>query len=85
MPLELWGMAWVNPVTMTFGKLSFSMYLTHFAVFKFFALIGFGALFPHTVLGSVLHFMCVVLVATAASAVFYRVIEIPGMALGKPA
>ena len=73
----------VNRITTTLGKLSYSMYLTHFAVLKYFSLLGFSGMFPRSNLASVLHFVCVVLVASIVSFFFYKFIEKPGIALGK--
>lgn len=73
----------VNRITTTFGKWSFSMYLTHFAVLTYFSKLGFSGIFPKSNLASLLHFLCVVLVTAIASVLFYKYIEKPGIALGK--
>jgi len=73
----------VNRITITFGKLSFSMYLSHFAVLTLFSATGFSQIFPVSDTASLLHFLCVVLVTAGVSSFFYRYIEKPGMALGK--
>jgi peptidoglycan/LPS O-acetylase OafA/YrhL len=73
----------VNRVTTTLGKLSFSMYLTHFAVLTYFSKLGFSGLFPKQNIASLLYFLCVVLVAFVVSLIFYKYIEKPGIALGK--
>jgi peptidoglycan/LPS O-acetylase OafA/YrhL len=73
----------VNRITTTIGKLSFSMYLTHFAILTYFSRLGFSDIFPKTNLASFIHFLCVVLVAAVVSLFFYRYIEKPGIALGK--
>jgi peptidoglycan/LPS O-acetylase OafA/YrhL len=73
----------VNKITKMFGKLSFSMYLTHFAVLTFFSKLGLSNIFPKSNLAALLHFMCVVLVAAVVSVFFYKCIEKPGISLGK--
>lgn len=73
----------VNKITTTLGKLSFSLYLTHFAILAYFSRLGFSDIFPKSNLASLLHFLCVVFVAAVVSAFFYTYIEKPGIALGK--
>jgi peptidoglycan/LPS O-acetylase OafA/YrhL len=73
----------VNRITIILGKLSFSMYLTHFAILKYFSVLGFSAIFPKSNISSLLHFLCVVLVAIPVSFFFYNYIEKPGIAIGK--
>jgi len=73
----------VNRVTTTLGKLSFSLYLTHFAILIYFSRFGLTGIFPKSNVGSLIHFMCVVLAATILSAFSYRYIEKPGISLGK--
>lgn len=73
----------VNKITTTLGKLSFSIYLTHFAILTYFSRFGFTDIFPKSNLASILHFQCVVLVTTVISLFFYMYIEKPGIILGK--
>lgn len=73
----------VNRITTLLGKLSFSMYLTHFAILRFFTGIGFDSIFPKSNLASLLHFLCVVIATAVVSYIFYKIIETPGIALGK--
>ncbi|MFH0997434.1 MAG: acyltransferase [Pseudomonadota bacterium] len=73
----------VNRITTTLGKLSFSMYLTHFAILTFFSMLGFSGIFPKSNIASLLHFLCVVMVTAVVSSFFYKYIEKPGIALGK--
>jgi len=73
----------VNRITTTLGKLSFSMYLTHFAILTYFSMLGFSDIFPKSNIASLLHFLCVVLVTAIVSSFFYKYIEKPGIALGK--
>lgn len=73
----------VNRITTMLGKLSFSMYLTHFAVLRFFTGIGFDSIFPKSNIASLLHFLCVVIVTAFVSYIFYKLIETPGIDLGK--
>ena len=73
----------VNKVTMLLGKLSFSMYLVHFAVLQYFYKFGFSGLFPKSNSASLLHYLCVILVATFLSWFLYKYIEKTGIALGR--
>lgn len=63
----------VNRITTTLGKLSFSMYLTHFAILTCFTRIGFSNIFSKSNLASLLHFLCVVVVTAAVSLFFVQV------------
>jgi peptidoglycan/LPS O-acetylase OafA/YrhL len=70
------------------GKVSFSMYLLHFAVVYLFNRSGFCRIvevtdFGSSVLNFVLMYIVVAGVAFAVSAVTYRAIEVPGQNLGR--
>ena len=73
----------VNKITTTLGKLSFSMYLTHFAILTYFSSFGFTSILPKSNLASLLYFLCVVIAASVVSLFSYRYIEKPGIAMGK--
>ncbi len=73
----------VNKVMAMIGVLSFSMYLTHFAILTLFFKLGISDIFPKSDLGSLCHFLCVVLATVTASFFLYTSIERPGIALGK--
>lgn len=74
----------VNPVVILFGKLSFSMYLTHFAVLHFFSRLHVPQYYvAQADVASILHFVSVVAVASLISYGFYRLIEVKGIAMGK--
>lgn len=73
----------VNRITTTFGRISFSMYLVHFAILTVFSRLGFTAFVPKSDFGSLLHVLCVIFVATFASLFLYKYIEKPGIAIGK--
>lgn len=74
----------VNPITKYIGKVSFSMYLVHFAVMYW--LERFGCL-PHLnihpVFNYALWYVMVVIITVAISTVTYNVIEQPFQNLGK--
>ena len=72
----------VNPVTTWIGKLSFSMYLTHFAVLDALTALGISSRFAPTDLGVLSFYALVVITAAAISWVSYRFIERPGIAAG---
>lgn len=71
-----------NPVLVSLGKLSYSMYLTHSAVLGLASTSGIAALFGSGDLSSAVYFLCVVAVTAAVSVVFYQCVERPGVRLG---
>jgi peptidoglycan/LPS O-acetylase OafA/YrhL len=73
----------VNRFIIIIGKISFSMYLVHFAVSYFFARFGISAFFGQSDVSSVLHFLCIVAVTVPLSAFFYITVEQQGILLGK--
>lgn len=82
--LALYPNGWlVNEVIVRIGKISFSMYLTQFAVIGFFSRFGFTARFPSGDLSCGLYYLIVVAATASVSYVFYRTIETPGIHLGK--
>lgn len=72
----------VNPVTTWIGKLSFSMYLTHFAVLDAFAAAGISRSFPATDAGALAHYVLVVVAAAGVSWLSYRLVEQPAIRAG---
>ena len=72
----------VNKLTIWFGKLSFSVYLIHFAVLIAFKNTGFSELFPKSDLGSILHFMAVASMAALLAQISFTYIEQTGISLG---
>lgn len=72
----------VNPVTTWIGRLSFSMYLTHFAVLDALTAIGVSKLFPANDIGALSYYFVVVAGAAGVSWLSYRFIERPGIKLG---
>ncbi len=74
----------VNGATRTIGTLSFSMYITHFSVRDVVDHVLRGtALAAHPLIYLAV-FYCLLLAGTVAvSAATYRMIEVPGMALGR--
>lgn len=73
----------VNRVTTVLGQWSFSMYLIHFMVLKFFSVTRFSEMFSNTGLGSFLDFFCVLLATAPISFLAYRNVEMPGIAAGR--
>ena len=73
----------VNRVATQLGKISFSMYLSHFAVLHFFSKFGISTLFENGDTSSILHFLCVVAVTASLSYILYTTIERKGILLGK--
>jgi peptidoglycan/LPS O-acetylase OafA/YrhL len=72
----------VNPVTRYIGKVSYSVYLTHFLAMHLFLWASHGwwgeARAPFLVA-----FPCVLGIAIAISTITFRTIEVPGQALGR--
>jgi len=73
----------VNKVVIFLGKVSFSLYLTHYAVLMLFAKLGSKTVFKTGDVSSIMHFLCVVLVASSVSYLFYITIERQGIVMGK--
>ena len=73
----------VNRFTTTLGKLSYSMYLTHFAILTYFSKLGFSAMFPRSNIASLLHFLCVVLISAFVSFFLYKLVEKTGIKIGR--
>lgn len=72
-----------NAVTQWLGKISFSMYITHFAVILLLQTL-FKDGFPLAGnLGLVIFFLLVVLISTAISSITYTFVEKQGIRLGK--
>lgn len=70
------------------GKVSFSMYLIHFAVIYLFNRFGFYHVigvtdFPTSLLNFVLMYIVVAGISFAISSFTYRMVEVPGQSLGK--
>lgn len=73
----------VNRATIALGRLSFSVFLLHFAVLDAFSRSGASAWFAGSDAGSVLQFLCVLGVAAALAWVSWRFVEQPGIACGR--
>jgi peptidoglycan/LPS O-acetylase OafA/YrhL len=66
------------------GQVSFSLYLVHFAVLDLLSWTAVEGLFPrNSDVGSLLYFACLLSISTAVAYLCYRMIELPGIALGK--
>jgi peptidoglycan/LPS O-acetylase OafA/YrhL len=73
----------VNPLLIWIGKLSFSMYLSHFAVIEGFGASGISARFPSGNGSAILHYLLVVAATATVSSICYRLIERPGIEAGR--
>jgi peptidoglycan/LPS O-acetylase OafA/YrhL len=73
----------VNRAIALLGKISFSMYLTHFAVLELFKRIGLGTVCQNGDVPAVLHYLCVVAVTAPLSYLLYVTIERRGIAYGR--
>lgn len=78
----------VNPVTIYIGKISYSMYLVHFAVlhwltqFSFLDFVSPGI--PYfSIINYILRFCCILSLTVAISACTYHLIEVPFQNIGK--
>lgn len=72
----------VNKFTIGLGRLSFSMYLIHFAVLSLFNKLGVVSLLGNGNKESVAYFLLVLLVSAGVSLMTYNFIERPGVSLG---
>jgi peptidoglycan/LPS O-acetylase OafA/YrhL len=72
----------VNPVVIQLGKISFSMYLLHFAVIELCSRLGLVGFFPTGDVSSILFYLCVVATTASLSCLTYRWIERRGVAFG---
>jgi peptidoglycan/LPS O-acetylase OafA/YrhL len=72
----------VNRWTVFTGKLSFSLYLVHFAVLHFASRVFARPLVPISTIDLVLKYLGVVCACSLVAYMTYRLIEIPGQVLG---
>jgi exopolysaccharide production protein ExoZ len=73
----------LNPVAVFFGKISYSLYFVHFAVLQGFYLCWHDGLPLSGPLATPLAWLLLLAAAGAISWVTWRVIELPGIALGR--
>lgn len=73
----------VNGVVRMIGKLSFSMYVSHFAVLELFSRTNISSVFVRGDVASIIHFLLVVAATAAVSYCLYRSIERPGIMFGE--
>ena len=73
----------VNKFMIGLGKLSFSMYLTHFAVLGLFTKLGVVSFIGNGNKESIIYFTLVLLTSAGVSAVTYKFIEKPGVSIGR--
>lgn len=73
----------VNRLTVSLGKLSFSMYLIHIAVLRLFGEAGLNTVFGNGNLESIMFFLFVLFVSAGISWFTYRYIEKTGIAVGR--
>lgn len=72
----------VNNVTIRFGKLSYSMYLLHHVALYFFEESGLTYYLSDSNIGSILHFLLLVLVTAILAFITFNLIEKPGINIG---
>lgn len=72
----------VNGVTIWFGKLSYSIYLVHFAVISALGSMGVTRLFPNTNTGSLMYMVLIAVSAGVLAMVSKKLIEDPFIAYG---
>ncbi|OGQ96081.1 MAG: hypothetical protein A2521_13315 [Deltaproteobacteria bacterium RIFOXYD12_FULL_57_12] len=72
----------VNPLTQWLGRLSFSIYITHFAILKLLHAIFVDGFVFQGDFGSLAAFLLVLLLSVGVSVLTYRFIEQPGISLG---
>jgi len=72
----------VNRITVSIGKVSYSLYLTHFLVWDLFKKIFHGDFFIKGDLGTVIAFLMIFSVSLVVSYLTYFLIEKPGIKVG---
>ena len=73
----------VNPVINYIGKISFSMYLVHFAVLHWMEEFHFVDFVSSELLNLTIRYLVLATFAIIISTVTYNLIEVPGQNLGK--
>ncbi len=73
----------VNVITIYIGKISFSMYLVHFAVLHILSMNNYIDYHTNSILNLIIKYMVVVLISAAFSTLFYRMIEVPFQNFGQ--
>jgi len=73
----------VNPVINYIGKISFSMYLVHFAVIYWLTKFNLINYFQHATLNYITNFSIITTVTVLISSVFYKLVEVPFQNIGK--
>lgn len=72
----------VNSTTTYLGKISFSLYLTHFAVLHWLETFGLTDYFYNATLDYGIRLLLVLILTSLLATLFYRFIEVPGQRLG---
>jgi len=73
----------VNPIIIYIGKISFSMYIVHFAILHWLANFRFSGFFNNGILNYVTKFSVVTILSIIVASILYRLIEVPFQDLGK--
>lgn len=73
----------INPIVSYIGKISFSMYLVHFAVLHWLAYFKFVDFFKSGSLNFATRFFIVSVSTILISSILYRIIEVPFQKIGK--
>lgn len=73
----------VNPVIKYIGKISFSMYIVHFAVLHWLNQFNFINYFNNGLINYVARFLLVSVLTVFISSILYKIIEIPFQEMGK--
>jgi peptidoglycan/LPS O-acetylase OafA/YrhL len=73
----------VNPIIMYIGKISFSMYLVHFAILHWLSYFNFIDYFNNEILNYITKFFIVLILTIAISTLLYKIIEVPFQEMGK--
>ena len=73
----------VNPIITYIGKISFSMYLVHFAVLHWLTYLNFIDYFKNSVINYITRYILVNIITIMISTLFYKIIEVPFQGFGK--
>jgi peptidoglycan/LPS O-acetylase OafA/YrhL len=73
----------VNPIVSYIGKISFSMYLVHFAVLYWLTRLNFIDYLDNGILNYILRFSIVSVLTILVSTILYKTVEVPFQEIGK--
>lgn len=73
----------VNPIIKYIGKISFSMYLVHFAILHYLLVFNLVDFFENNLINFITRFCIVISLSVIVSSIFYNIVEVPFQNFGK--